>query len=207
MLREQGAGLTMAPSLAIYCGVLLLVMASGASSADKPSTPIYQMPIDTGGTELLAPAAAAPPASPPLRLSYPGAGVDVQVHALVPDERAAASRNLVPPNTTDGYWLAPFGSPGVGSSNTTYIVGHSQTDGDAPFNHLSTAAAPGGELTVVTATGSLAYRVDSVATHAKSTLSDSDIWNIVPNRLVLISCYTDDLKGRNVVVIASPAGS
>ncbi|WP_432394235.1 hypothetical protein ACRQ5B_12310 [Pseudarthrobacter sp. L19] len=49
----------------------------------------------------------------------------------------------MPPETKDGYWLTPFGTPGTGSMNTTYIIGHSWVDQDAPFNHLSTAAAPG----------------------------------------------------------------
>ena len=35
-------------------------------------------------------------------------------------------------------------------------------------------------------------------------MKNSDIWNIVPNRLVLISCYTEDLWGKNVIVTAVP---
>jgi LPXTG-site transpeptidase (sortase) family protein len=110
----------------------------------------------------------------------------------------------VPPPTMDGYWLTPYGAPGAGSSNTTYVAGHSWLDRDAPFNHLSAKAAVGDQLTVATATGGLAYRVDSVTTYSKSGLKDSPIWQVVPNRLVLISCYTDDPWGTNVVVVASP---
>ena len=47
--------------------------------------------------------------------------------------------------------------------------------------------------------------MDSVTTHDKSSLKDSEIWNVVPNRVVLISCYTEDPWGKNVVVTASPA--
>ena len=32
-----------------------------------------------------------------------------------PDSGTAESRNIVPPETMDGYWLTPFGTPGAGS--------------------------------------------------------------------------------------------
>ena len=63
----------------------------------------------------------------------------------------------------------------------------------------------GKAVRVTTAKGTLDYVVDSVTTHRKDTLKDSDIWNVVPNRIVLISCYTEDPWGKNVVVTASPA--
>ena len=55
-----------------------------------------------------------------------------------------------------------------------------------------------------TAAGTITYQVDSVTTYVKSTLKDSPVWDMVPNRLVLISCYTEDPWGKNVVVTASP---
>jgi sortase (surface protein transpeptidase) len=69
---------------------------------------------------------------------------------------------------------------------------------------LSSAAAAGDEITVTTATGTMTYRVDSVTTYTKATLKDSPIWAVAPNRLVLISCYTEDPWGKNVAVVASP---
>jgi hypothetical protein len=150
------------------------------------------------------PVAAGPAASPPLRLVYPAADIDVVVHPLEPTGEDQASQTIVPPPTMDGYWLSPYGAPGAGSVNTTYIAGHSWTDRDAPFNHLSAKAAAGDRLTVTTATGDVAYLVDSVTTYDKPGLKDSPIWQVVPNRLVLISCYTDDFWGTNVVVVASP---
>ncbi|PLC12230.1 hypothetical protein AUQ48_08290 [Kocuria flava] len=56
-----------------------------------------------------------------------------------------------------------------------------------------------------TETGTVAFEIDSVVTHDKNTLKDSDIWQIVPGRLVIISCYTEDIWGKNVVLTASPA--
>jgi hypothetical protein len=156
-----------------------------------------------------APAKAEPKpvpvtAAPPQRIIYPAAGIDVVVHHLKPDRDDTASRSIVPPETMDGYWLAPYGMPGTGSVNTTYVIGHSWEGRDAPFNHLSSSAAPGDVFTVVTSRAKLLYRVDSVTTYTKSSLKDSSIWVVAPNRLVLISCYTEDLWGTNVALVASP---
>ncbi|MDP9982850.1 hypothetical protein J2W14_002252 [Pseudarthrobacter oxydans] len=156
-------------------------------------------------TAVPEPAAQESAASSPQRIIYPAAGMDVVVHPLEPENSATESRSIVPPETMDGYWLTPFGAPGVGSENTTYVIGHSWEGLDAPFNHLSSAAAPGQEFTVATETGVLRYAVDSVTTYSKSTLKDSPVWDAVPNRLVLISCYTEDPWGKNVVVVATPA--
>lgn len=153
----------------------------------------------------LEPAAQGPAASIPQRITYPAAGMDVVVHRLEPAASDAESRSIVPPETMDGYWLTPFGTPGVGSDNTTYVVGHSWEGLDAPFNRLSSAAAPGDEFTVATESGVLRYAVESVTTYTKSTLKDSPVWDAVPNRVVLISCYTEDPWGKNVVVVATPA--
>ncbi|QDG67472.1 sortase [Pseudarthrobacter sp. NIBRBAC000502772] len=167
------------------------------TQAPAPSTP-------TPSTDTGAPVPAGPAASPPQRLVYPAADIDVVVHPLVPTGEDQATQTIVPPPTMDGYWLSPYGAPGAGSVNTTYIAGHSWTDRDAPFNRLSTKAAAGDRLTVATATGEVAYLVDSVTTYVKSGLKDSPIWQVAPNRLVLISCYTGDAWGTNVVVVASP---
>ena len=164
-------------------------------------------PPTTGPTPSAAaslPVPAGPPAAPPQRLVYPAAEIDVVVHPLEPSGADQTTRTIIPPPTMDGYWLTPYGVPGAGSVNTTYVTGHSWQDREAPFNRLSTKAAAGDRLTVTTATGEVAYRVDAVTTYVKSGLKDSPIWAVVPNRLVLISCYTDDLWGTNVVVVASP---
>ena len=165
------------------------VFPAGAAAAGKSAAPAVP---------------ALPSASVPLRITFPAAGLDVAVHPLEPGRDDTENRSIVPPETKDGYWLAPFGTPGAGSTNTTYVIGHSWLDQDAPFNHLSSQAVPGGLLTVTTATGVLSYRVDSVTTYSKATLKDSSVWEAVANRLVLISCYTEDPWGRNVVVVASP---
>lgn len=157
-------------------------------------------------------ASSAPPtangrvyASAPERFSIEAAGIDVAVLPLTPSTEDLQSQSLIPPYTEDGYWLTPYGSPGQGSENTTYITGHSWSDREAPFDRLSTSTDVGDALTVTTSAGTLNYVVDTITTYDKNTLKDSEIWNIVPNRIVLISCYTEDPDGKNVVVTASPA--
>lgn len=184
--------------------------AAGTSSIKLP------LPLAVSGLPAAPPASAPaaepaaagpvlPEASPPQRIIYPKAAMDTAVNPLAPDSTAVESQTIVPPTTKDGYWLTPFGVPGKGSNNTTYVIGHSWEGQDAPFNHLSSAAAVGDEFDLVTATGTIRYRVDSVTTYLKATLKDSPIWDMVPSRLVLISCYTEDPWGKNVVVSASPA--
>ncbi|QCB97169.1 class F sortase [Arthrobacter sp. PAMC25564] len=204
-------------SLAGSAGTGIPTASAPAIPATPASGPAQSRPAQSGpasfGDALAVPpatgrpagaprAAPGPVASAPQRISYPAAGMDVVVHPLQPD---ADSQSIVPPETMDGYWLSTFGSPGAGSTNTTYIIGHSWEGLDAPFNHLSSAAAPGDRFAVTTATGVVEYTVDSVATYRKSTLKDSSVWTAVPNRIVLISCYTEDLWGVNLVVTASPA--
>lgn len=144
-------------------------------------------------------------AAGPQWLTIGSAGIDMSVLPLTPTQSDLASQSIVPPFTLDAYWLTSYGKPGAGSENTTYIAGHSWEDRDAPFNRLSTHAKIGDAISLSTANGTLDYVIDSVTTHDKDTLKNSDIWDIVPNRLVLISCYTADPYGKNVIVTAMPA--
>jgi hypothetical protein len=173
--------------------------AGGSEAAAEGQAPTAAVPA------VQPPAPVLPAAAEPARIRYAAAAFDVPVHALDVDAAAQASQTLEPPATKDGYWLTPFGIPGQGSANTTYVIGHSWDGADAPFNHLSSAATVGDTFEVDTATGTIPYRVDSVTTYLKSSLKDSPLWSMVPNRLVLISCFTEDPWGKNVVVTASPA--
>ena len=185
----------------------------GAAAATAVPTAISTAPASGGAPatglaaagRTTAPAPVLPAAAPPLHISYPSAGFDVAVHPLDLDEGTRSSRTIEPPATKDGYWLTAFGVPGSGSGNTTYVIGHSWEGADAPFNHLSSAAAVGDLFDVGTSAGTISYRVEDITTYDKSSLKDSPAWDMVPNRLVLISCFTEDPWGRNVVVTAYPA--
>ncbi len=207
--------LVAAAGLAIAASVLPLqsedaprVVSSSLSAVATPSsaaTPPAPAPAaSTTATTTPSEPNRGPVASAPTGFSFPAAGIDMDVLPLTPSETDLASQTLVPPLTIDAYWLTSYGVPGDGSANTTYIAGHSWDGKDAPFNRLSDESLVGEEFLLTTATGTITYVVDSVTTHDKNTLKDSDIWNVVPNRVVLISCYTEDLWGKNVVVTALP---
>ncbi|NUT70554.1 class F sortase [Pseudarthrobacter sp. C4D7] len=198
-LLSAGSAPASAPSVPGSTG--LRAAAPVADTGMPPATAVAAQPP----ARTVAEEPPLPPSAPPIHLRYPDAGLDVAVQPLELDGEAQSTRTIEPPATKDGYWLTAFGTPGKGSGNTTYVIGHSWEGADAPFNHLSSAAAVGGLLDVQTAAGTISYRVDSVTTYLKSTLKDSPVWDMVPNRLVLISCYTEDPWGRNVVVTASPA--
>ncbi|MDP9694320.1 UNVERIFIED_ORG: hypothetical protein J2X79_001875 [Arthrobacter globiformis] len=193
------AALILAPSNAVPPN-------DGGSTAVAPSAAhSTRVPSAVGSPATPSPKPIRPLAAPPTAVSIGAANLNVRVLPLTPSADDLASESLVPPLTLDAYWLTGYGVPGAGSTNTTYIVGHSWDGLDAPFNRLSDTSLVGKALTVTTAKGVLKYVVDSVTTHDKNTLKDSDIWNVVPNRVVLISCYTEDPWGKNVVVAASPA--
>jgi hypothetical protein len=187
-----------AASLAVM--ISLAVVALQSPPASEAGTVTAQSAPTSAG----APPPAADPkhpahmGSPPLRITYPAIGMDQGVLPLAPDPAARAS--IVPPMTTDAYWLSPYGSPG--SADTTYIIGHSWEGGDTAFNHLSSTAKRGDAIVITTAAGASRYSVTAVSTERKDTLKDSSIWNKVPGRLILVSCYTADLWRTNVIVTA-----
>jgi hypothetical protein len=140
----------------------------------------------------------------PTHISYPAAGMDQAVLPLSSTEQERGTGSLTPPQTLEAYWLTAYGSPGPGSTNTTYIVGHSSDVLDSAFNNFSTRARIGDQLTVSTAYGPQPYQVHAVSTENKNTLKDSHIWAKVPGGLVLVSCHTADLWGTNIIIEARP---
>lgn len=193
----------------------LIVTASSVAGAAPPPTVTFERQAVAVAYSQAQPAApeptVAPPvpaaeatASPPGWLTVEAAGIDQSILPLTPSEEEFAAQSIVPPLTEDAYWLTSFGSPGSGSEDTTYLTGHSWEGKDAPFNRLSTDVEVGDSIQLTTETGVLDYVIDSIITLDKDTLKDSEIWDIVPNRLVVISCYTEDIWGKNVVITASP---
>jgi hypothetical protein len=201
---SQGSPAAGEPAAIVLSGRLPETGAKAGQPALATQPAPTAVPPAAGGTPVPPSAPSYPVAGAPQRITYPAAGMDIVVHPLEPESVDAASHSIVPPETMDGYWLTNLGTPGDGSVNTSYVIGHSWEGLDAPFNHLSSAAAAGDELTVTTTNGAMTYRVDSVTTYTKATLKDSPIWAVVPNRLVLVSCYTEDPWGKNVAVVASP---
>lgn len=169
----------------------------GVPAPDEPAPAL--LPIE--------PSTVMPAAAAPVGLRVAAAGIEVAILPLTPTATDVEGESIVPPLTEDGYWLTPYGTPGKGSNNTTYVVGHSWEGRDAPFDRFSTNTEVGDTIVLTTSTGTLNYLVDSINTYEKASLKTTEIWDIVPNRLIVISCYTEDPWGKNVVVTASPVGS
>lgn len=215
-LRRKAAHLLWVAGFLLFVVILihqLLVFAPGAdgggeSERDVVASSEVPAPAEIGGADpkdaRTTPAAAM--AAVPIQLTVAAAGIDVPVLPLTPTAEDLAAQSLVPPFTDDGYWISSYGSPGAGSTDTTYITGHSWEGREAPFDRFSTDASVGDEVLMTTDQGVMSYVIDSITTHDKDTLKSSDIWDRVPNRLVIISCYTEDPWGKNVVVTASPRG-
>ncbi|MFI7483645.1 class F sortase [Kocuria sp. M1R5S2] len=212
--RRAPLALAVAGTAAVLSGILLSGDPGPATSSAPVSSPPGSAapstatgtagPVASGAADAEGTAGGRPPAAPPVRMVVEDAAVDVAVLPLTPSAEENAAQLLVPPETLDGYWLTPYGMPGEGSQNTTYITGHSWEDREAPFNRLSDPGLVGSEIELRTGTGTVEYVVDSVVTHDKDTLKDSEIWHVVPDRLVVVSCYAQDLWGKNVVLTASP---
>jgi sortase (surface protein transpeptidase) len=130
--------------------------------------------------------------------------MDQDVLPLSQTAEEKGTGSIVPPATPEAYWLTPYGSPGPGSTNTTYIIGHSWEGRSSAFNNISTQAKLGDQLMLTTAKWTLSYEVTAITTENKETLRASGIWAKVPGRLIIISCYTEDLWGTNIIIEASP---
>ena len=202
------AGVVLLLFLALIVAGFQLFSGVGASPTTAPTvvptTSAPASPSPSPVTSAPAPPPPLPPASAPNALIIESADINVPVLPLTPTEADLAAQSLVPPETLDGYWLTNYGAPGEGSKDTVYVTGHSWEGRESPFNRLSSDVEVGDSVTLSTAKGEIDYVVDTITTHNKDTLKDSDIWDIVPNRLVLISCYTEDLWGKNVIVTATP---
>jgi sortase (surface protein transpeptidase) len=168
------------------------------ATATVGATPTHPPPSPAEG--LVTPAA-------PTRVEVPTVGLVVDVLPVTPD-----GGELDPPTLDEAYWIEPYGSPGTGSDNTVYLAGHSFDSGPAAFNPLFdkdsqvARVAPGDEVVVTTDSGRLTYEVEAAERYPKDELADVDeVWKVVPDRLVLITCFQRNGGGAsqdNLVVYA-----
>nr|WP_253904350.1 sortase [Arthrobacter sp. Br18] len=179
------------------------ILAAPPETPAVPQNESAPVPISAGSNGA---AVSRPVVATPTRITVAAAGIDVRVLPLSLTTEDLASQSIVPPFTDDGYWISSYGAPGVGSTDTTYITGHSWEGREAPFDRFSTHASVGDVLTLTTTAGTMNYVIDAVTTHDKDSLKTSAIWDVVPNRVVIISCYTEDPWGKNVIATASPVG-
>lgn len=118
-----------------------------------------------------------------------------------------------PPTLTEAYWIEAFGAPGAQSDNTVYLLGHSWDNGDAVFNALFDRATqtskvhPGDKVVVTTDAGDVTYEVERTERIPKAEVAEesSEVWDVVPGRLLLVTCFQNNGGGDaydNFVVFA-----
>jgi hypothetical protein len=203
---------------------------SGASlvllglSVDEPAAVAAERAPVASAT-VAAPPTAAEPTAPPsptpearytpsseVHVRVPSVGLDLPVLPLAPEDGV-----IDPPLLTAAYFLEPYGHP-VGAAdqaeNTLYLAAHSAGRGDDGFDplltdeHRDSALVAGDVVEVATPQGTASYVVERTARVAKEALpSAPGVWDVVPGRLVLITCFQH--RGRateNLVVFAQALG-
>ncbi len=152
---------------------------------------------------------ALPTPSSDVHVGVPALGLDLPVLPLTPDAGV-----INPPGLTAAYWIDSYGDP-VGEAaqadNTLYIAAHATGTGEYGFDALVDAEAageglaPGDVVEVSTPGGTVDYAVERTVRYGKDELAAAaDVWEAVPGRLVLITCF--QRAGResteNLVVFA-----
>ena len=127
-------------------------------------------------------------ASAPLQLRVASIGLDGAVSEYTQemiDERGGFDPSE--PTTISWDTTIPDGLAGTDAANTVYLYGHTWID-MAVFNGLRDLQ-PGAVASVDTANGTLCYVTQKTLLLDKAEYKTNDeLTNVVPNRLVLVSC-------------------
>lgn len=200
-------------------------------AAPSPTAPPVSAPPATAVPEAIAAVTAlAPvvPASPPLGLELVRSNSGESVtFPLGSPMQTNANNEIIPDGLDAARWVndPDMGAPGSDAERTVYIAGHTSPRRSAVFNPLYDRASgtsyvlPGDEFRVATeATAAqglppLRYVVEQVLDLPKGVVAEdakSEVWRIVPGRLVIITCFQnpDGTPSKdNFVVIAQLAAT
>jgi hypothetical protein len=179
-------------------GILHTITASspvnGAATMSATPTGSARPTPSTAPSPLPLPPSAPVPdkvvaASAPLRLRVPAIGIDGAVSEYT--QKMIDARGGFDPVTLQTIaWDTTIsgGLAGTDAVNTVYLYGHSWVD-PAVFNGLKDLP-PGAVAAVDTARGTLCYVVQKTLELNKAAYKSNDeLTRIIPNRLVLVSCY------------------
>jgi hypothetical protein len=175
---------------------------SATSSPTSPSPTPYTIPLKAD----------------PVRITVPSAHIDAAV-SLLPQQDIAGSKITIPSGQDPApYWVHDQyrDQPGSNSTDLTLILAHSCKDlplcstTDFSFSRLSDPAlvSAGTDVAVTTTNGKVCFKVTRVTTSDKDNLVNrADIVGTapLPTRLLLVSCYMDNINTQNIVVIADRA--
>ncbi|MEA9986799.1 class F sortase [Subtercola sp. RTI3] len=194
--------------------------AQSLSSSDMPAS-ASAGPTAEAGTPTVDTATNDEPVAPvpgqPVSLDIPA----INLHATVGAMSVSADGTVDPPGPAQAYWIRGYGTAGPAATNTVYIAGHTYRGaGGAVFNPLldipnsQYTVHPGDHITVGTGNGSYDYTITDTQLYVKTVLSQqTELWQKVPGRLVLITCFQyhgGTSSQQNFVVYAQltpPAGT
>ncbi|MBC7746844.1 class F sortase [Pedobacter sp.] len=129
--------------------------------------------------------------------------------------QTTASGEIIPTELETAQWVndADMGTPGSDAERTIYMAGHTSPNQSAAFNALydratSTSHVLAGdeflvttEATVATGLEPLRYVVTGVEAYPKGVVAadaESEVWRIVPGRLVILTCFQNPSGVRSV---------
>lgn len=173
-----------------------------SQSTDKPIPPVSSGPTTTPTTPTKPPTStpSATPTSNPLPRVAPdvprrltsGSILDVGFdNSVEPD-----GDRFTPGSTSEVARWGTRGEPGSPGTDTVYVVGRVDDDGDSSFGHLA-ELKKGDEIEIRTDEGTLTYTVRALSSHAESGLISTDLFEQkVPGRLVLVGVRYDASGNR-----------
>ncbi|MDT0276001.1 class F sortase [Blastococcus goldschmidtiae] len=183
----------------------------GSAPVTAPAPAASPLPSSwSEASQTTARTTARPTPSSSVHLVIDSVGLDLPLLPLTPRKGV-----IDPPTLTAGYWIEPYGGPVASAeqaTNTLYVAAHSAGRGGDGFDPLLTADHRGGavtagdEIEIRTAGGTVTYTVEATTRYDKDQLAGvADVWESVPGRLVLITCF-QRADGRaateNLVVFA-----
>ena len=190
LIRRRRAAATAAVAAVGIAGGVLLVsgLTGGGLPAAAPRLQEEPQPV------LPPEGATLPTPSSDVHVAVDALDLELPVLPLTP--RGGA---INPPTLTAAYWIRPYGEP-VGAveqaDNTLYLAAHSTDTGKYGFDPLMESDGGGSTLVagdvveVSTPSGTVSYTVERTERYAKGELPEAtEVWEAVPGRLVLITCY------------------
>lgn len=206
------AGLVL--SILLVAGVVAVWWpATAPDPGVTPRAPVVETPRIPDVTSVAPPTGAvptpevvAPQPTRVLRVELPTAGYSSDVGTMAIGDSGV----IDPPDFVRAWWIEDRGVlPGSRAADTTYLACHTDAARPAmavPCNRLALEKLPtGGKVLVQTDAEALSYTI----TQARKVLRDdfahdSEVWDVNPGRLVLVSCYLSGGRRTdyNIVVIA-----
>ncbi|WP_217135422.1 class F sortase [Leucobacter chinensis] len=203
------------PFTAILIGLTALFVTTGLGLVIVGALNFFAPePAPSTGAERIGPVpqepeAATPDAAAPKQLSIASIGFTAPIESM----SVGTEHDLFPPDFTQAFWLDDYGSPGAGSDNTVYLIGHTSSNASAVFDPLvnrveqRSTVLVGDEIVVTTEKGDVVYEVTASERHPRSSLGTLEkVWQSKPDRLVLVTCLFEadqNIVSDNIVLFAT----